>query len=422
MIKFINCNKRNYLKKLNSLILKRPRSTEKTIKKVNAILRDLKKNGDKALLKYEKKFSRNSEIKSKKSYKFLDRKIIKAINLSYDRIYKFHSKQKIKNFSYTDSLKNNLKYKYLPIDSVGIYVPGGSASYPSTVLMSAIPAIIAGVRRIVMVNPKINGKQNPAVLYAAKKCGIKEIYSIGGAQSVGALAFGTKKIKKVDKIVGPGNIYVTTAKRQVYGEAGIDMLAGPSEITVVADQNANPDWIAADLLAQAEHDINSQCILIAKDYKIILKVKNSINNQIKNLPRKKIAATSLKKNGIFILSGSDNKISELVNLIAPEHLELNVKNYNKIVKKIKNTGSICLGKYSAMAVTDYTAGPNHILPTNSSAKFSSGLSVFDFYKRISLVILSKKGIETIGEQAIKLAKYEGLVGHAKSIEIRIRRK
>ena len=212
------------------------------------------------------------------------------------------------------------------------------------------------------------------------------------------------------------------ATRQVYGETGIDMLAGPSEITVVADKNANPDWIAADLIAQAEHDINSQCILIAKDYKTIIKVKNSINNQIKNLPRKKIAATSLKKNGIFMLSASDNKISELVNLIAPEHLELNVKNYNKIVKRIKNTGSICLGKYSAMAVTDYTAGPNHILPTNSSAKFSSGLSVFDFYKRISLVILSKKGIETIGEQAIKLANYEGLVGHAKSIEIRIRRK
>ena len=422
MIKYINCNKGNYLKKINSLILKRPRSTEKTIKKVHAILRDLKKNGDKALLKYEKKFSKNTEIKTKKSYKFLDRKIIKAIDLSYNRIYKFHSKQKIKNFSYRDSFKNNLKYKYLPIDSVGIYVPGGSASYPSTVLMSAIPAIIAGVRRIVMVNPKFNGKQNPAVLYAAKKCGIKEIYSIGGAQSVGALAFGTKKIKKVDKIVGPGNIYVTTAKRQVYGETGIDMLAGPSEITVVADKNANPDWIAADLIAQAEHDINSQCILIAKDYKTIIKVKNSINNQIKNLPRKKIAATSLKKNGIFMLSASDNKISELVNLIAPEHLELNVKNYNKIVKRIKNTGSICLGKYSAMAVTDYTAGPNHILPTNSSAKFSSGLSVFDFYKRISLVILSKKGIETIGEQAIKLANYEGLVGHAKSIEIRIRRK
>ncbi len=422
MIKYIDCNRRNYLKKVYSLIIKRPSLTDNASKIVGTILRDLKKNGDKALLRYEKKFSNNSEIKTKNISKHLDQKIKKAINLSYNRIFKFHSKQKVKNFSFKDSLKNNLKYKYLPIDSVGIYVPGGNTAYPSTVLMNAIPAKIAGVKRIVMVNPKINGKQNPAVLYAAKKCGIKEIYSIGGAQSIGALAFGTKKIKKVDKIVGPGNIYVTTAKKKIYGEVGIDMLAGPSEITVVADRYSNPDWIAADLIAQAEHDVNSQCILIAKDYITIEKVKNSINNQIKILPRKEIAEKSLKNNGIFILCSLDKRISELVNLIAPEHLELNIKNYNKLLKKIKNTGSICLGKYSAMAVTDYSAGPNHILPTNSSAKFSSGLSVFDFYKRISLVNLSKKGIETIGEQAIKLANYEGLVGHAKSIEIRIRRK
>ena len=427
MIKYLDCNRGNYLKKLNSLILKRPKSTKKTLKIVNAILDDLRKNGDKALLKYEKKFSKNLEIKNKKIinrkiYKSLDQKIKKAINLSYNRIYKFHSKQKVKNISFKDSLKNNLIYKYLPLDSVGIYIPGGNAAYPSTVLMSAIPAKIAGVKRIVMVNPKIKGKQNPAVLYAAKKCGINEIYPIGGVQSIGALAYGTKKIKKVDKIVGPGNIYVTTAKRQVFGEVGIDMVAGPSEITIVADQHANPDWIAADLIAQAEHDVNSQCILIAKDYATIFKVKSSINKQLKSLPRKKIASISLKNNGIFILSNSENRIAELVNLIAPEHLELNIKNHNKIVKKIKNTGSICLGKYSAMAVTDYSAGTNHILPTNTSAKFSSGLSVFDFYKRISLVNLSKKGIETIGEQAIKLANYEGLVGHAKSIEIRIRSK
>ena len=422
MTKYIDCNRGNYLRKIYSFILKRPKSTKNVIKTVNNILNDLKKNGDKALLRYEKKFSKNSEIKTKSVSKHLDKKIKKAIDLSYNRIFKFHSKQRVKNFSFKDSLKNNIKYKYLPIDSVGIYVAGGNVSYPSTVLMNAIPAKIAGVKRIVMVNPKINGKQNLAVLYAAKKCGIKEIYSIGGAQSIGALAFGTKNIKKVDKIVGPGNIYVTTAKKQVYGEVGIDMLAGPSEITVVADQNANPDWIAADLIAQAEHDVNSQCILIAKDYTTIVKVKNSINKQIKYLPRKKIAEMSLKKNGIFILCSLDKRISEIVNLIAPEHLELNIKNYNKLLKKIKNTGSICLGKYSAMAVTDYSAGPNHILPTNSSAKFSSGLSVFDFYKRISLVNLSKKGIETIGEQAIKLANYEGLVGHAKSIEIRIRRK
>tara|TARA_Y100000590_G_scaffold37861_1_gene40725 strand:+ start:2217 stop:3500 length:1284 start_codon:yes stop_codon:yes gene_type:complete len=427
MIKYLDCNRGNYIKKLNLLMSKRPKSTKKTQKIVKNILKDIKKNGDKALLKYEKKFSQNLDIKNKKVItrrvsKSLDKKVKSAINLSYKRIFRFHSKQKVKNFTFKDSLKNNLKYKYLPIDSVGIYVPGGNAAYPSTVLMSAIPAKIAGVKRIVMVNPKINGKQNPAVLYAAKKCGINEIYSIGGVQSIGALTFGTKKIKKVDKIVGPGNIYVATAKKQVFGEVGVDMVAGPSEITIVADRHSNPEWIAADLIAQAEHDVNSQCILIAKDYNTIFKVRNSINKQIKSLPRKKIALTSLKKNGIFIKSNSEHKIAELINIIAPEHLELNLKNYNKIVNKIKNTGSICLGKYSAMAITDYSAGPNHILPTNSSSKFSSGLSVFDFYKRISIVNLSKKGIETIGEHAIKLANYEGLAGHAKSIEIRIRSK
>ena len=372
MIKYLDCNRGNYIKKLNLLMSKRPKSTKKTQKIVKNILKDIKKNGDKALLKYEKKFSQNLDIKNKKVItrrvsKSLDKKVKSAINLSYKRIFRFHSKQKVKNFTFKDSLKNNLKYKYLPIDSVGIYVPGGNAAYPSTVLMSAIPAKIAGVKRIVMVNPKINGKQNPAVLYAAKKCGINEIYSIGGVQSIGALTFGTKKIKKVDKIVGPGNIYVATAKKQVFGEVGVDMVAGPSEITIVADRHSNPEWIAADLIAQAEHDVNSQCILIAKDYNTIFKVRNSINKQIKSLPRKKIALTSLKKNGIFIKSNSEHKIAELINIIAPEHLELNLKNYKNIVSKIINAGSICLGKYSAMAITDYNAGSNHILPTNSSA-------------------------------------------------------
>ncbi len=330
----------------------------------------------------------------------------------------------LKNIYYKDSLKNNIHYKYLPLDSVGIYVPGGNASFPSSVLMAGVCAKVAGVKRIVMVNPSKNGKQSPGVLYAAKKCGIKieNIYSIGGAQSIGALAYGTKKIKKVDKIVGPGNIYVAAAKKEVFGKVGIDMIAGPSEITIVADKYSNPDWVAGDIIAQAEHDINSQCILISKDIKLISKVKDSIRKQLIYLPRNYIAKKSLNKNGIFIYVKSDKKIIQVVNLIAPEHLELNLNKYKKILKKIRNAGSICLGKYSAMAVTDYSAGSNHILPTNSSAKFSSGLSVYDFYKRISHINLSKKGIETIGEQVINLAKYEGLVGHARSVELRIRRK
>ena len=427
MIKYINYNQNKISSKLKKFLSERKKIDQKTLKIVEKIIRDIKKYGDLALTKYEKKFSNNKTIKPNKnivnkSIRSLNSDVKKAIDLSYNRIKKFHSLQKINNINFKDYLKNKIKYNYVPLDSVGIYVPGGNASFPSTVLMNAIPAKIAGVRRIVMINPTRNGILSPGVLYAAKKCGIKEIYSVGGAQSIAALAYGTKKIKSVDKIVGPGNIYVTEAKKKVFGEVGIDQIAGPSEITIVGDSYSNPEWIAADLIGQAEHDINSQCIFISKDFKLIKMVKKFIITQLNTLPRKKIAKQSLKKNGLFIYSSSDKKIIEIVNLIAPEHLELNLKEKNKIAKQIKNAGSICLGKYSAMAATDYNVGSNHILPTNSSAKFSSGLSVYDFYKRISVINLSKKGIETIGEQVIKLANYEGLVGHARSVEVRIRRK
>jgi histidinol dehydrogenase len=288
--------------------------------------------------------------------------------------------------------------------------------------MNAIPAVIAGVKRIVMVNPRNRGKQNSGVLYAAKKCGIKEIYSIGGAQAVAVLAYGTKKIIKVNKIVGPGNLYVTTAKKEVFGDAGIDMIAGPSEITVAGDKYSNSNWIASDLIAQAEHDELSQSILISKDKNLIKKVKKSLSEQLKKLPRKLIATKSLKSNGILISVSSDQKLIEVINKIAPEHLELNIKNYKNVVNRITNAGSIFLGKYSTEAVGDYLAGPNHVLPTSGSAKFSSGLSVYDFYKRISYINLSKKGIETLGPSVITLANFEGLEGHAKSVELRIGRK
>ena len=427
MIKIFDCKNKNYIFLLNKL-LKKSKINDKKIKTtVQKIIRDIKKDGDKALIKYEKKYSNNYGIISNKkkiseSIKKLDPKIKRAIDFAFNRIYKFHSKQKVHNIFYKDNLKNKIFYKHKPIDSVAIYVPGGNASFPSTVLMNAIPAKIAGVRRIVMINPKLDGNQSPGVLYAAKKLGIKEIYSIGGAQAIAALAYGTKKIKKVDKIVGPGNIFVSAAKREIFGDVGIDMIAGPSEITVVADKFSNVDWVAADLLAQAEHDINSQCILISKDYNFIKKVKNSIVYQLKNLPRKSIAKKSLELNSVFIKTYSNNQIIDVINEIGPEHLELNVKKYKKILNKVNNAGSICLGKYSAMAVTDYNVGTNHILPTNSSSRFSSGLSVYDFYKRISYVNLSKKGIETLGPSVITLAKFEGLEGHARSINFRLGRK
>ena len=427
-MKVLDSSKKNFGKLLDNLLLQRKRKVQSSSVSVTNIIKDVKKNGDKALLKYEKKFNKNSVIKPssnqiQKSIQSLNSIVKQSIDTAYNRIYKFHSLQKFKNISYTDKFKNKLEYKYLPLESVAIYVPGSTASYPSSVLMNAIPAIVAGVKRIVMINPGYKGKQNPAVLYAAKKCKIKEIYSIGGPSAIAAVSYGTKKIKKVNKIVGPGNAYVAAAKKEVFGDVGIEgMTAGPSEVTIVCDKHSNPEWVASDLIGQAEHDDLAQCILISKDKNLLNKVKTEIIKQLKEIPRESIAKRSLQNNGILMHVNSDKKIIDIVNKIAPEHLELNVKNYKSIVSKIKNSGSICLGKYAVMAMTDYNVGSNHVLPTNGSAKYSSGISVNEFYKRISYINLSKKGIESLGPSVITLANYEGLVGHAQSVIKRIRRK
>ena len=427
-MKILNSKSKNFDKLLENLLLQRKKKIQSNSVSVTNIIKDVKKNGDKALLKYEKRFNQNNIIvpsskQIKKSINSLDKKVKKAIDTAYNRIYKFHSLQKFKNISYTDKLKNKLEYKYVPLESVAIYVPGSTASYPSSVLMNAIPAIVAGVKRIVMINPGHKGKQNPAVLYAAKKCKIKEIYSIGGPSAIAAVSYGTKKIKKVHKIVGPGNAYVAAAKKEVFGVVGIEgMTAGPSEVTVVCDKFSNPEWVASDLIGQAEHDILAQCILISKDKNLLDKVKIEITKQLKEIPRASVARRSLINNGILMYISSDAKIISVVNKIAPEHLELNIKNYKSLVPKIKNSGSICLGKYAVMAMTDYNVGSNHVLPTNGSAKYSSGISVNEFYKRISYINLSKKGIESLGPSVITLANYEGLVGHAQSVVKRIRRK
>ena len=427
-MKILNSKTKNFDKNLDYLLFKRRKSIKSDKVSVTNIINDVKKNGDKALIKYEKKFNRNSTIipsakKITKLIKSLNPKVKKAIDTAYNRIYKFHSLQKFKNISYIDKLNNKLEYKYLPIESVAIYVPGSTASYPSSVLMNAIPAIVAGVKRIVMINPGYKGKQNPAVLYAAKRCKINEIYSIGGPSAISAVTYGTKKISKVNKIVGPGNIYVAAAKKEVFGDVGVEgMIAGPSEITIVGDNYSKPDWIASDLIGQAEHDELAQCILISKSRELIDKVKVEIFKQLKKIPRTSIAKKSLLNNGILIHINSDKKIIDVVNKIAPEHLELNVKNYKSFIPRIKNAGSICLGKYAVMAMTDYNIGSNHILPTNGSAKFSSGISVNEFYKRISYINISKKGIEKLGPSVITLANYEGLAAHAQSVKKRIRRK
>jgi histidinol dehydrogenase len=283
---------------------------------------------------------------------------------------------------------------------------------------------VAKVKRIVMINPGYKGNQNPAVLYAAKICGIKEIYSIGGPSAISAVTYGTKKIKPVNKVIGPGNQFVSAAKKEVSGDIGIEaMTAGPSEVLIVADKSSNPEWLASDLLGQAEHDQLAQCILISKDKNILEKTKKEVFEQLKNLPRSSIAKKSLMMNGILIYANSDKKIIEITNKIGPEHLELNVKNYKSFVAKIKNAGSVCLGKYAVMAMTDYGApGSNHVLPTDSSSKYSSGLNVSEFMKKISYITLSKKGIDKLGPSVITLANYEGLQGHAQSIVKRIRRK
>ncbi len=427
MVKILNISNKSFNRELNKLLLIRKSKIQSSSVSVTHIIEDVKKNGDKALLKYEKRFNKNSTIipTSKqilKSIKMLDKKVKQAIDKAYNRIYKFHSLQKFKNISYFDKFNNKLEYKYLPINSVAIYVPGSTASYPSSVLMNAIPALVAGVKRIIMINPGFKGNQNPAVLYAAKKCKIKEIYSIGGPSAIAAAAYGTKKIKPVNKIVGPGNVYVAAAKKEVFGDVGIEgMTAGPSEVTIVCDKYSNPAWVASDLIGQAEHDPLAQCILISKDKNLIPKVKFEIFKQLKEIPRESIARKSLIANGILIYIASDKKIIEIVNKIAPEHLELNVKNYKSFIPKIYNAGSICLGKYAVMAMTDYNVGSNHVLPTNGSAKYSSGISVNEFYKRISYINLSKKGIESLGPSVITLANYEGLAGHANSVKKRIRR-
>jgi histidinol dehydrogenase len=430
MLKFLNYNKKNSLTSLEAVLNKRKSTQNNKTLIVKKIILNVKKNGDKAIIKYEKKFSKIKSkspkiIFSKKDINVIakraDKKIKKSIDLAFNRIKKFHSKQKFSSFNLKDKYKNELSYKYSPIEKIGVYVPGGTASYPSTVLMNCIPAIVAGVKNIYLTTPSLNSKINSAVIYAAKKCGVKKIYKTGGAHSIAAFAYGTKTFEKVDKIVGPGNAFVANAKKEVFGDVGIDMIAGPSEVTIVADKYANPNWIAADLIAQAEHDIFAQSILITNNQNLIKSVNKSLKNQLDKLPKKKIAYESLKNFGLGIYTNNKKKMIEIINLIAPEHLELYMKNNNEIIKKVKNAGSIFIGKFSPEAIGDYIAGPNHVLPTSGAAKFSSGLSVSDFLKRHSLIKISKTGIERLGPSVINLAQHENLEGHANSIKIRLKK-
>ncbi len=431
MLKFLNTNQSNFFKKLETILDKRKINQRSHSTDIKNILSDVKKQGDKALLKFEKKFSklttrskkiRFSEDEINKISRRVDKKLKNSIDIAFQRIKQFHSRQKIKPYKYQDKFKNELSYSYSPIEKIGVYVPGGTASYPSTVLMNCIPAIVAGVKNIYLTTPALGSNVNPAIIYAAKKCKVKEIYKIGGAHSIAAFTYGTQTFKKVDKIVGPGNAFVAFAKKEVFGDVGIDMVAGPSEVTIVADKYSKPNWIASDLIAQAEHDIFAQSILITNSKDLIKSVNANLKAQLINLPKKNIASKSIKKFGLAIYVKTQNKIPDIVNAIAPEHLEIDFKRYNKILKKIKNAGSIFIGKFSPEAMGDYIAGPNHVLPTSGSARFSSGLSVNDFLKRRSLIKITKSGIERLGPSVINLAQHEDLEGHAYSVKIRLKRR
>ena len=431
ILKLLNSNQKNFIQKLELILKKRKVNRSSKSLLVKKIISDVIKNKDQALIKYENKFSKFNKI-GKKDIKFsnkeinttikkLDKKTKNAIDLAFNRILRFHKNQKIKPFKIKDNLKNIFSYTSSPIEKVGVYVPGGTAIYPSSVLMNCIPAMIAGVNEIYMTTPTNKDTYNPAVLYAAKKCKVKEIYKIGGAQAIAALAYGTKIVKKVNKIVGPGNEFVALAKKEVFGDVGIDMIAGPSEVTVVADNSSRPDWVASDLIAQAEHDKFSQSILIANNRNIINHVNICLKKQLKNLNSKNIALDSLKTFGLSILVKNRNMISKIINTIAPEHLEICTKKPEKILNKVSNAGSIFIGNYSPEAMGDYLAGTNHVLPTSGAAKFSSGLSVYDFLKRHSIIKISKSGIERLGSSVINLAQYENLDGHANSVKIRLKK-
>ncbi|OGW18987.1 MAG: histidinol dehydrogenase [Nitrospirae bacterium GWC2_46_6] len=393
---------------------------EKTVKN---ILSDVKKNGDSAVKKYTRKFDGHSlplkltAAEIKRSAKTADKKIIKALELSARRIRDFHEKQKEQSWRFKKD-GAILGQIIRPIERAGVYVPGGKASYPSTVLMNVIPAIVAGVKEIALCVPTPTGEVNPYVMAAIELSGVKEVYRIGGAQAVGAMAYGTRGIKKVDKIVGPGNIYVALAKKMVFGEVDIDMIAGPSEILIIADETANPSFIAADMLSQAEHDEMASSILATDSNLLAEKVLKELRVQLAGLKRKNIALRSLERFGAVIKTKSIMKAIDIANEIAPEHLEIMTKYPEKDAEYIKNAGAIFLGQWTPEPLGDYSAGPNHTLPTGGTARFSSPLGVYDFIKRTSLLQFDRKGFMLLSDTVEAIADIEGLEAHANTIRIR----
>lgn len=430
-IKRLNFSDKNFESALKKRLAFDTLNNKQVIEVTNDILEKIKDFGDKALIDFTNKFdllnikiSSDLEISQKDinlAFENIDSKQKRALEEASSRVFDYHKKQKIESWSYKDTNGSLFGQKVTPLDKVGLYVPGGKASYPSSVLMNAIPAKVAGVEELIMVVPTPNGQRNDLVLAAAKVVGVDRIFTIGGAQAIGALAYGTETIPKVDKIVGPGNAYVAEAKRKVFGAVGIDMIAGPSEILIISDKNSNPDWIAMDLFSQAEHDELAQSILVSDDESFLNKVNISIDKLIKDMPRKEIIKKSLTNRGIFILVKNIEEAANVSNFIAPEHLELAVDSPNILLKKIKHAGAIFIGRNTCEAIGDYCAGPNHVLPTSGTARFSSPLGVYDFQKKSSLISLSEASASSLGEIASTLAKGEGLYAHSSSAEYRIKK-
>tara|TARA_R110002126_G_C10484347_1_gene502264 strand:- start:2901 stop:4193 length:1293 start_codon:yes stop_codon:yes gene_type:complete len=428
LVRRLNQNDADFAAQFDALLAMKREASQDVNDVVTAIIDNVRENGDQALIDYTLKFDRldlrqtamaisADEIDTALGQ--VDEKTMQALELAHQRIRKHHARQMPRDDYYEDELGVGLGSRWTAIEAVGLYVPGGSASYPSSVLMNAVPAKVAGVERIVMVVPCPDGILNPLVLAAARLAGVSEIYRVGGAQAVAALAYGTQTIAPVAKIVGPGNAFVAAAKKQVFGTVGIDMIAGPSEVLVLADQNNDPDWIAADLLAQAEHDAAAQSILITDSEPFAQAVEAAVERQLKTLKRADIAAASWRDFGATILVDDFPGAMTLVNHLAPEHLELAVDDPDALLPLVRNAGAIFVGRHTPEVIGDYVGGSNHVLPTARSARFSSGLSVLDYVKRTSILRLNSEQLRALGPAAITLAQAEGLDAHARSVAIRM---
>jgi len=431
MARRLNSRDAGFAQDFEALLFAKRAVEEDVAQGARRIIADVRARGDAALVELTNRFDRASvtaetlalradEIGAALEQVSAER--LGAIETAARRIEAYHRRQLPADARFTDDAGAELGWRWTAVDSVGLYVPGGTAAYPSSVLMNAIPAKVAGVKRIVMVTPATDGKINPLVLAAARRGGVSEIYRIGGAQAVAALAYGTETIAPVDKIVGPGNAWVAAAKREVFGQVGIDSIAGPSEILVIADRDNDPEWIAADLLSQAEHDASSQSILITDDADFADKVAEAAERQVALLPRREIAEKSWGDYGGIIVVSSLAEAPPLSDRFAPEHLELAVADPESLLAQVRHAGAVFLGRHTPEAMGDYIAGPNHVLPTSRTARFSSGLSVLDFMKRTTLLSLPPKAIAALGPEAIALAEAEGLEAHARSIAARLNRK